>query len=358
MREFLAAVHEHLAMGTDLCLATIIESKGSAPRSRGSQFFVFESGFHGTIGGGRFEADVIAEARQCMAEAQARMMHHRLMGQDVADMEMICGGNLDVYLEPLRAADQEAQAIYRTAASAAARGRRSLLATLVAPGSMPAVAGRKLLLSQDGGSVGSLEPGGGLVEALGRELARMSGASGPHIWPGDGAQILPAQVLVEPIINRPVVYIFGGGHVSQKLAPLVSMAGFGLVVADDRPEWANRQRFPQADEIWNQPLEAVLEGRELGPDAYVVIVTRGHLFDKEVLGQALKQNAAYVGMIGSRRKRDMIYRALSEQGVAPEVLDGVHSPIGLDIGAETPEEIAISIIAELVAIRAGKAAGQ
>ncbi|MCB2226016.1 MAG: XdhC family protein [Desulfarculaceae bacterium] len=355
MREFLAAVCEHLASGSNLCLATIVEATGSAPRSRGSQFFVYDSGFYGTIGGGRFEADIIAQARACLSQGRADLAHHRLQGKDVADMEMICGGDVSVYLEPLTAGDQEALAIYRAAASAAARGRRSLLATLVAPGPMDAVGGRKLLLGADGGAVGSLGDNG-LVPALGQELERLSGADGPQLWLSPE---VPAQrLLLEPIIERPTVYIFGGGHVSQKLAPLVSMAGFSLVVADDRPEWANRQRFPQAAEIWNDPLDAVLADHELGSEAYVVIVTRGHLYDKEVLGQALRHKAAYVGMIGSRRKREMIYRALAEEGVSSETLAWVHSPIGLDIGAETPEEIAISIIAELVAVRAGKSAGR
>ena len=228
------------------------------------------------------------------------------------------------------------------------------MATLLAPGPVDGVAGRKALISQGAEPLGSLGTDQDILRSLARDLPSYDGASVPHLWDGSGDRLQPAGVLVEPIISRPVVYIFGGGHVSQKLAPLVSMAGFGLVVADDRPEWANRERFPQAQEIWNEPMDQVLAGRRLGRDSYVVIVTRGHLYDKEVLGQALGQNAAYVGMIGSRRKRNLIYQALSEEGTSQEQLASVYSPIGLDIGAETPEEIAISIVAELVAVRAGK----
>jgi xanthine dehydrogenase accessory factor len=358
MRDFLAAVHEWLARGEDLCLATIIERKGSAPRSRGSSFFVDKNSFYGTIGGGRFEAEAIERAREAISRGRAELMHYRLMGGDVADTEMICGGNLDLYLEPLWAGDAQAQAIYQAAARVAARGGRALLATLLAPGPAKAVAGRKLLLLEGAEPVGSLDLDGELIASLANHLDELNGAAGPHLWRGPGAERLPFAVLIEPIISQPVVYIFGGGHVSQKLAPLVTMAGFGLVVADDRPEWANRARFPQADEIWNRPLNKVLDGQKLGPEAYIVIVTRGHLFDKEVLAQALRQNAAYVGMIGSRRKRALIYKSLAEEGFEQEKLEEVHSPIGLDIGAETPEEIAISIIAELVAVRAGKGARQ
>ncbi|MCF8041836.1 MAG: XdhC family protein [Desulfarculaceae bacterium] len=354
MRDFLAAVSQELAQGNSLCLATIIGQKGSAPRSAGSRFFVRRGGeFWGTIGGGNFEAQVIEKAGLALDLGRSELMHYRLMGADVADTEMICGGDLDVYLDPVSADDPENLALYQAAAQAAGEGGRALLATMMVTGGGPTASGRKLLLRAGHPALGSLPQADGLLAALGEELGS-AGRSVQRLWDGPGAAYLPAPLLLEPIATQPVVYIFGGGHVSQKLAPLAAMAGFGLVVADDRPEWANRLRFPQAREIWNRPLETVLAGESLGPEAYIVIVTRGHLFDKEVLAQSLKQNAAYVGMIGSKRKRAMIYKALSEEGVTTGQLEQVHSPIGLAIGAETPEEIAISIIAELVAVRAAR----
>jgi len=354
MRKFYLKVYEQLAQGSDLCLATIIGRKGSAPRATGSQFFVSQDGFFGTIGGGSFEAEVIERARQAMDQGRAELMHYRLMGQDVADTEMICGGDLDLYLEPLLASDSMAQAVYQAAAAVAQEGGRALLATLLAPGPVQSVTGRKVLIQQGATAVGSLELPSKLLGSLAAELGRLSASAGPQLWGGRGQGGLSPGVLLEPIIDRPVVYIFGGGHVSQQLAPLVAMAGFGLVVADDRPEWANFDRFPQAGEIWNDPLDTILDNRELGPGAFIVIITRGHMFDKEVLAQALRQKATYVGMIGSRRKRQLIYQALGDEGFSDAQLEAVHSPIGLDIGAETPEEIAISIAAELVAVRSGK----
>ncbi|MCB2190754.1 MAG: XdhC family protein [Deltaproteobacteria bacterium] len=355
MREFLAAVSQELAQGNSLCLATIIGQKGSAPRSAGSRFFVRRGGeFWGTIGGGNFEAQVIDKAAMALERGRSELMHYRLMGADVADTEMICGGDLDVFLDPVSADDPGNLALYQAAAQAAGGGGRALLATLMVDGGEPIAAGRKLLLRFGQPALGSLPLTDGTLTTLDRELDSV-GRSPQRLWAGPGAASLPAPLLLEPIATQPVVYIFGGGHVSQKLAPLAAMAGFGLVVADDRLEWANRQRFPQAQEIWNRPLERVLQGENLGPEAYIVIVTRGHLYDKEVLAQALRQNAAYVGMIGSKRKRAMIYKALSEEGFTSGQLDEVHSPIGLAIGAETPEEIAISIVAELVAVRAARA---
>ncbi|MEW5911749.1 MAG: XdhC family aldehyde oxidoreductase maturation factor [Thermodesulfobacteriota bacterium] len=358
MLEFLRTVHDELAAGGKLCLATIISQRGSAPRSLGTRFFVRPDGsFWGTIGGGRFEADVIEAARGALAQGQALNLSFRLQGRDAADSEMICGGTMDVYLEPLTAGDPTAAEIFAQAAKVAARGGRALLATWVAPGPVNGTAGRKLLLVQGGASLGSLAGPPDLRGRLDAFLEQARPQEPPRLLdlsPSPGAGL----VFLDPILSSPVVYIFGGGHVAQKLAPLVRLAGFRLVVADDRPEWANRERFPQAEQIWNRGLSQVLAGEELGSEAYLVIVTRGHLYDKEVLAQCLRQPAAYVGMIGSRRKRELIYQALLQEGFRQEQLDWVHSPIGLDIGAETPEEIAIAIAAELVAVRARRGGGR
>jgi xanthine dehydrogenase accessory factor len=163
---------------------------------------------------------------------------------------------------------------------------------------------------------------------------------------------------LEPILGRPTVYLFGGGHISLFLARIVAMIGFRLVVADDRVDFANAERFPDADDLWVKDFRGIVDKGLLGPDAYVVIVTRGHLYDKEVLYQVLQEETAYVGMIGSRRKRDMIYRNLAREGISQAQLSSVHSPIGLDIGANTPEEIAVSIAAELISVRAARSCSE
>jgi xanthine dehydrogenase accessory factor len=161
------------------------------------------------------------------------------------------------------------------------------------------------------------------------------------------------QFLVDPPFAGGTVYIFGAGHVSYQLARLTGMVNFRTVVLDDREAFANRQRFPNADEVivldnFDNALKSVV----IDPDAYIVIVTRGHSHDKTVLSQALATDACYIGMIGSRPKRDAIYSQLAADGVDQKDLDKVRSPIGVAIKAETPEEIAVSIIAELIHARA------
>jgi xanthine dehydrogenase accessory factor len=161
-------------------------------------------------------------------------------------------------------------------------------------------------------------------------------------------------VLAEPVIADPALYIFGGGHVSTEIVPLAARVGFKVVVIDDREEYAGPDRFPQATKVQCRPFAGVLKKLDIDHTSYIVIVTRGHMHDKTILEQSLKTDAKYIGMIGSRRKRDMIYDKLLEEGFTQDDLERVCSPIGLDIGAETPEEIAVSIAAELIKVRAGK----
>lgn len=346
-------VHQELTQGRSLCLATIVNQIGSAPRALGASFLVREDGsIAGTIGGGRLEAEVISAAVQTLSTGEARIMHFRLKGKEVAESDMLCGGDVDVYLEPVSSGDQAAVDIFAAAAQVLSRSKQALMVTPLLPGPQKSMAGRKLLITADGETIGSLEALPFLAAELKSDLEELVGRGKPSLWMQQTAEGLKIDCFLEPIASAPQVFLFGGGHVSLQVAKLVKMVDFKLVVMDDRPEFANPERFPMADDIWVGDYENVLQNTNLGPEAYVVIITRGHVYDKEVLAQALRKPAAYVGMIGSRRKRSIIYRALLEDGFTQEDLDRVHSPIGLDIGAETPEEIAVSIVAELVQERA------
>jgi len=159
------------------------------------------------------------------------------------------------------------------------------------------------------------------------------------------------EILLEPVFCEPTVYIFGGGHVSEQITPLAKNVNFKVVVIDDREMFANRERFPEADEVIVSEFEKCFERLNIDESSYVVIVTRGHLYDGIVLGQALESNARYIGMIGSRKKIGTLYQSLIEKGIAKESLGRVHAPIGIDINSETPEEIAVSIVAELIKVR-------
>jgi len=158
------------------------------------------------------------------------------------------------------------------------------------------------------------------------------------------------EIFIEPL-GSPTVNIFGAGHIARQLAPLVEMVGMKCVISDDRPLFASSEHFPSSSEVIVSDYEKCFDELPISPASYVVIVTRGHKYDHLVLSKAIKTTAGYIGLIGSKPKIARIYKMLREEGVTQDRLDEIHAPIGLDIGSRTPEEIAISIVAELVAHR-------
>ena len=159
-------------------------------------------------------------------------------------------------------------------------------------------------------------------------------------------------VFIDPLMPFDILYLFGAGHVSTFVASLASMVGFRVLVIDDRKEFASKERFKEADKLIVLPFSEVFEKINISSSSYIAIITRGHIHDLNVLREALKRSDGYIGMIGSKRKREKIYQALMDEGVSDEKLKQVYSPIGMDIDAETPEEIAVSIVAELIRVRA------
>ena len=239
-------------------------------------------------------------------------------------------------------------------------GMRGALATIVhTNGSIPSYESSRMLVREDGSIVGTI--GGGCVEAdvwaaakevMAQESPRKMTFQLNNEASYDNGLICGGtlEVFVEPILPQPVAYIFGGGHISMALAKSASAAGFGIVVIDDREQFANAERFPMAQELYTSYEEAFAR---LSPNAasYLVIVTRGHRDDMRVLAWAVRTQARYVGMIGSKRKVISVYQALEKEGYAAEEFASVYAPMGLELGALSPEEIAISITAELVAVR-------
>src|ERR1700720_1717326 len=241
-------------------------------------------------------------------------------------------------------------------------GKRGVMATIVhTNGSIPSFESSRMLVKEDGTILGTI--GGGCVEAevwaaakdvLKCEAPRKMTFNLNNEASYDNGLICGGtlEVFVEPILPQPPLYIFGGGHVSMSLAKAAHTAGFGIGVIDDREQFANSERFPMAHEIYTT-YEDAFEKLKPNASSYLVIVTRGHRDDMRVLGWAVGTEAHYIGMIGSKRKVLSVYQALEREGIAPERFENVHAPVGLEIGALTPEEIAISITAELIAVRRG-----
>ena len=242
-------------------------------------------------------------------------------------------------------------------------GKRGALATIVnVRGSIPSVMAAKMLIRDDGSIAGTV--GGGCVESDVRKGAIEVMRDGkPRTFnfnldqqPDDDNGVVcggSLQVFVEPVVPAPRLYIFGAGHVGLAVYKIATLVGFETVVSDDREQYANRERFPDAREIHAGDIDEIMSSVSPGDSSYIVIVTRGHRYDLRVLRWALGTPAFYIGMIGSGRKVLAIYQQLESEGVAPESFSRVFAPIGLDIQAATPEEIAVSVVAELIARRRG-----
>ena len=347
MKELADRICTLVQSGRPAAVATILSRKGSAPRTAGSKMVIDDAGgFTGTIGGGKFEADVLAEARAVLAEGRPKKMAFDLTRDDVSGMDMICGGKMEVLVDYL-APDAAEVAVFEAWRGALTESRSGSLVTVMPAGARRVEKTVHCLVHADGTVTG----GGPLSGPMLAQAVKAAEAAA-------AAQVVEAgdvQLLVEPTAAPNALLIFGAGHVSMPTARLAADVGFHVVVIDDRSEFANRQRFVQAAEILvPDDFTAAFSRIFVDANSFVVIVTRGHRFDKEVLAGALRTEARYIGMIGSRRKRNAIYAALKKEGFTDTDLARVHCPIGLSIGAESPEEIAVSIVAELIAHRAEK----
>ncbi len=255
--EVFKAVGEALERGEPAALVTIIRTEGSTPQRVGAKMLVFADGRTvGTIGGGCYENDAFWKARTSLDTRKPMVVRYELADDIAEESGLICGGQMDVYIEPIESA--------------------------------------------------------------------------PHL------------------------YLIGAGHVAYHLAIAAAPVGFKIHVLDDREKFANAERFPAAEEVVVDVIPKWLEGVTFPANAYVVILTRGHRYDLDALRALAQRDLRYLGLIGSRAKVARLYAALGEESIPLERLRNVHAPVGLDIGAVSPQEIAVSILAELVAVKHGK----
>ncbi len=334
---------ELLDKGEAFVLATIINHSGSTPRTSGSKMIVTADGRGiGTIGGGLLEAGAMSRAAEMIRLGQSARISFDLSHDTVDSMDMICGGQAEVLLDCVSPTEMNRAVFNRWRRMLDERQRGSLF--IIVMGSENEVGTTAHgLATVDGEIVGDFP-----LPDMEREkvLALAAESSTVRTLAFDGAF-----VVIEPTQRVCTAYLFGAGHVARATAAIAATVGFRVSVADDREEYANRKRFREASEIRVlERFDDAFSGLSVNRDDFIVILTRGHIHDKTVLAQALKTGAGYIGMIGSQRKRDAIYRALFKEGFSKRDIDRVHSPIGLSIGAETPEEIAVSIVAEMIQI--------
>ena len=341
-----------MVAGEKAALSTSVSSKGSLPMSKKAKMLVTTDGqIIGTVGGGCLEADVWDEAREVMDSGESSLQKFVLTEENAGDSGLNCGGNVEVFTEPLVKAD--AEALFTEIARIRAERESAVLATRVAPGSASA---SKLLVREDGTTIGSL--GNPETEAAIHRTIKEEGKVPEDllevIETGEDAQGAPQRVFVESIVPEPTLYLFGGGHVSHAIARIAATVGFRIVIIDDRPMFANKERFPMADETMTLDLETAFNELKIDDLSYICAVTRGHQHDKPVVRQAVQTEAAYIGMLGSRRKVAIMWKEFLAEGITQEQIDRVHAPIGLAIAADNPEEIAVSVVGELIHCRRSK----
>ncbi len=337
MREILQGIYEASINQDDLVMATIMQNQGSSPRTAGTKMLIRrDNSIVATIGGGSLEANVILEAGKVFSDKMSRIYHFELTGDDVAQMDMICGGFGDVLLSYIAADDAISHAVFAAALQAASKNEQGWLVTQYS--NAGTLRSRYCFIDQFGEKTGDLEIDG-------ESLAAMKGTPGEISIHSEILQ--NSEILVERVQERRKLILFGGGHVSRETAQLAALVDFEVTVIDDRVEFANAERFPNAQTIVVDDYQH-LPDLGIGSQSFVAIITRGHLGDYDVLKSVIQTDAFYIGMIGSRRKREMIYQRLRDEGISQEQIDRVHSPIGLTINGQTPAEIAVSIVAELI----------
>lgn len=350
MESVFRAVIEESKYGNDMVVATVVRTSGSTPQKPGAKLLVKRDGSGvGTLGGGCVEGDIWFLASELLKRGGgAQMRDYELNEELAAEDGLLCGGTMYFLIDPLRT-DKNYASFADEILSAYDGGTPVAIINLMAvPSDSKLKVGQKILVRENGtfeGSTGDEVLDSKMI-AKARDLMVMGKTD--YVIADSGIECF-----IEAYTTPPTLVLVGGGHVSKALASVAKKVGFRLFVLDDRKEFANVTRFPDADSIQVSDYKNGLDKFHIGANSFVVIATRGHRYDDAALESALKTKASYVGLLGSRRKTILIYEALLRRGFTLEDIARVRAPIGLDIGARTPEEIAISVISEILMYRLG-----
>jgi xanthine dehydrogenase accessory factor len=347
MRELLNELTSLLNDGRDCVYCAVVETRGSTPQKAGAVMLVFPDGSQrGTLGGGCVEAEVKQRALDVLQTSKTDILTFTLDDDYGWDDGLICGGRMTMLVDPIQGSSAngvDAKSYYARFREMVEKGKGCTEAVVIKEeaGAPP---GSRYLFDGRGELVGRLAPATPPAPVAGQLIPL---EKRPAPWVRQGIAYLP-------VLPRITLLIVGAGHVGQAVGRLAADVDFDVWVLDDRERFANRERFPSGKRLFVGDIGSTLRelGRQgLGQSTYCIIVTRGHAHDEEALYHVIQTDAGYVGMIGSKRKIKLIYEDLVAKGIAPEALERVHAPLGFDIGSQTVPEIAVSIVAELIASR-------
>jgi len=349
MKEVIEETVRLLKKNEPCVLATVVRTKGMTPQKAGAKQLIRQDGSSiGTLGGGCVEGDIWFYAKEMLREKSGPQFRDYYLNEDVAAKDgLVCGGTMYFFIEPFWQ-PQEYLPFANEITNAYQGGPPVSLATVVS-GPDGKGLGQKVLIRQDGTTFGSLENEKLLAEVIkvGRKLAAFG--KNQIVQSEDGAE-----VYVEGFTTPPTLVIMGGGHVGRTIYNLALTLGFRIYVIDDRPEFSNKERFPQAVETIVADFEKGLNSVPVHFNTFILVATRGHRYDDAATQSAIKTKARYIGLLGSKRKNLMIFRDLLKNGISLDRIREINAPVGLNIGALTPEELAVSIMAEIIkCIRGG-----
>lgn len=349
--DIIAEIVSALTKQEHVVLATIISSSGSTPLPAGATMLLKQHGdiALGTVGGGLLEANVTNEARQLFAQDSRSVIHRFELNESSSEEGMICGGDVEVLIEPIGG---EELLLFSKLLDLHNEGNNCTLLRVI---DSSQTLTKRTVLECTSNEVALQPP----LDSLLRDLKIPSDMFVQSLQQAHRQETVKivvgstARILIQPIIGLQSLIIFGGGHIGRSLSKIATIAGFTVTIIDDREEYANARRFPEASQTLAVKFQEAFQHIDIRPSTSIVIATRRHQTDGEVLERAVKTPARYIGMIGSSKKVASTYAQLQKDGVPVLLLKRVHAPIGLDIGAVTAEEIAVSIVAELIQVRRG-----
>lgn len=314
-------------------LITVVRRRGSLPMSATARMLVTAGGARfGTVGGGCMEAEIVEKALDVMERRAPELFTATYNSSIAAEHGLTCGGTAEMLVEPVFGAEP-LTSVYRAATDCFARGEAAVIVTSLDWEQSP----EKALLTA-AGEVGTARR---ILRVQARKVLVEEAEEG----------ILAEHCAIDPVLGPPPLVVFGGGHVGAAIARAATFAGWRVTVVDDRPEFTERDRYPEGVATVCCDFHDVVSPLDLGYRTYAVVATRGHQHDALIVDQLARRELRYVGMLGSRRKVALTWKLLRSWGVPAEALRQIHAPVGLAIGADSPEEIAVSVVAELIAVR-------
>lgn len=341
MRKILESLADALRAGQTVAYTALVETRGSTPQKAGASMLVYPDGSQiGTLGGGCVEAEVKRRALRLLDDGDTDLLTFQLDDNYGWDDGLICGGRMKMLVDPVRPSQD--LSYFETLTRLLAVGAPVTEAVILEADQQGLGHPSDRFLLDDAGQLIAARAQQALPTSVVANLRPLKNRPRPYVESG---------VSYLPFLRRCRLIIVGAGHVGQKVAQLASEVDFDVWVVDDREEFCNSNRFPEAKRLIVGPVDQTLSGLDVDHNTYCLIVTRGHHHDEEALYHLAETSAAYVGMIGSKRKIRLIFDDLVAEGISAESLRQVHAPLGFDIGSQTVPEIAVSIVAELVAHR-------